>query len=240
MKAWFFSIAEKRLRYNDNREIALGTTHTVDGTPIPCEHGLHASVNILDAVKYAPGPIVWEVELGGTIVEHEDHDKQAATERTYLRGGIDVSDVLRAFARWSALSVAHLWGMPDVVRRYLDTGDESLRDAASAAASATASAAAWAAAWNAARDAAWASAWAAAWNAARDAAWAAARDAARAAARAAAWNAACAARATARDAAWATAWDAAWAAARDAALDEKNKKLTEMIEAAITAAEVRA
>ena len=87
-----------------------------------------------------------------------------------------------------ALAVIHLWDAPDVVRRYLETGDESIRDAARAAA----------------RDAAWAAAWAAT----RDAAWAAARAAARDAARAAA-------RAAAGDAAWDAAGDAAWDAAGD-------------------------
>ena len=79
------------------------------------------------------------------------------------------------FARWCALRVVHLWYCPDVVKRYLETGDEGLRDAARTAALAAARtvalnavhAAAWNAAWNAAR---------AAWNAA-DAAWNASRAA---------------------------------------------------------------
>ena len=58
----------------------------------------------------------------------------------------------RYFARWCALQVIHLWNCPDVVKQYLETGDEGLRDAA------------WYAAWNAA------------WNAASDAAWYAARS----------------------------------------------------------------
>ena len=86
----------------------------------------------------------------------------------------DATEPLRSFARQCALDVIHLWDAPAVVRQYLETGDESLRDAARYAARA--------AAWDAARDAAW--------DAARDAAWAAAWDAARAAAWDAAWDAA--------------------------------------------------
>ena len=130
MKAWYFSTVEKKLRYGDGREIALGITHTVGGKPTPCERGLHGSVRLIDALKYAPSPIVWEVELGGEVVEDVNHDKYAATERTYLRGGIDISETLRAFSRWAALSVANLWDMPDVVRQYLETGDASLTKAA--------------------------------------------------------------------------------------------------------------
>ena len=153
MKAWYFSETSKKLRYGDNREIALGVTHTITGTPIPCEHGLHGSVKILDALSFASGPVLWEVELAGEIVEHSDHDKHAATERTYLRGGVDVSDVLRAFARRCALDVIDKWDAPAIVRQYLETGDESIRAAAEAAAEA---------AWAAAMAAAWAAAWAAA------------------------------------------------------------------------------
>ena len=42
--------------------------------------------------------------------------------------------MLRAFARQCALDVIHLWNAPQVVRDYLTTGDESLRDAAGNAA----------------------------------------------------------------------------------------------------------
>ena len=228
IRAWYFSTTERKLRHEDGRQIEVGVTHEVEGRPVLCEHGLHASVNILDALKYAPGPVLWEVELSGEIVEGDD--KMAATHRTYLRE-IDCEEILREFARWCALQVIDLWDAPPVVREYLETGKEEPRDAAWDAAWA-AWAAAWDAAWDAARaaraaawDAAWDAAWAAARAAAWDAVWAAARDAARAAvwaaARDAAWDAAWAA----RDAAWDAAWDAARAAARDA----QEKKLLELV-----------
>ena len=98
------------------------------------------------------------------------------------------------------MSVIHLWDAPDVVRQYLETGDESLRDAAQAAAQV--------AVWDAAQAA----------RATRDAAQAA-RDAAQAAraTRAAAWDAARATRAAARAATQAAAWD------------NSNKPLTKMV-----------
>lgn len=174
MDAWYFSTETKRLRFGDDREIAVGVTHSIEGEPWLCDRGLHASVKALDALSYAPGPIVWRVRLGGTILTGDD--KLCATERTYLSGGIDASETLRLFARKCALDVAHLWDAPQVVIDYLNTGDESIRAAAKEAV--------WAG--GAARDAAWD----AAWGAARDAAWIAARAAARAAAWAAAWDAA--------------------------------------------------
>ena len=117
---------------------------------------------------------------------------------------------LREFARWCALQVIHLWDAPDVVREYLETGDETLRVVA------------WDAA-RASRDVA-----DAVWNATRAAACAASRDASRAAAQDASWAATDAARAAA-DAAWDTSQAVAWDASRDDSRDEQVEKLKEMI-----------
>ena len=38
----------------------------------------------------------------------------------------DATDLLREFARWCALQAINKWDAPDVVREYLETGDESL------------------------------------------------------------------------------------------------------------------
>ena len=191
MKAYWFEPADGKLGYGDGRKPVKGKTHKIDCAPILCLNGLHASIRAIDALKYAESNIVWEVELSGNIVQGED--KCAASERTYLRR-IDAEAILFECACRFALSVAHLWDMPPVVREFLETGNKDLRDAADAAARhATSSAAAR----DGARDAEWA--------AARDGAWAAAR----AASRDAAWDAAWAA---ARAAAWATSWAASWAA----------------------------
>ena len=112
-----------------------------DGRPIPpvgewlehegpialCKSGLHASVDILDALRYAPGPILHRVELDGEIIE--DEDKLVASRRKIL-WSVDLTDTLRAFARACALDVVHLRDCPDIVRQYLETGDESIRAAA--------------------------------------------------------------------------------------------------------------
>jgi hypothetical protein len=196
----------------------VGQTLTVTGTPILCEHGLHASVRVLDALRYAPTHTrLCRVRVGGEVVIGSD--KIAGTRRTVVwalterqtdrvlrRFACDVAEGALRSARsagrepdprsWAAIEVARR----NAVGRATDEELAAARDAA------------WAA-W-AARDAAWAAAWAASGDAARDAAWAA-RDAAWAA-RDAAWAAAWAA---SGDAAWAAARAAAWAAARDAARD---------------------
>ena len=85
-----------------------------DGEIVPCESGLHASVRAIDALYYAPGPIVCRGELDGEIVEHGS-DKIVGRRRRVLWRA-DATDVLRAFACDQALSVAHLWEMPRVGR----------------------------------------------------------------------------------------------------------------------------
>jgi hypothetical protein len=149
-----------RSEYGDKRVVKVGETLTVEGTPVLCEFGLHASKRLGDALAYATGAhlSLCRVTLGGKVV-HDD-DKSVATERTVtaMLSPEATEQLLRGFARWCALQVIHLWDAPDVVRQYLETGDESLRAAAWAAASA----AAWAATSAAASAAAWAAAWAAA------------------------------------------------------------------------------
>jgi hypothetical protein len=170
------------------------------------------------------------VEMGG--------DKGVSSERTII-ASIDATHLLRRFAADQALGVSHLWDMPEVVRDYLTTLDETKRVTSNSAASTAAKRAVrpWAcyatrmAAWESAEAAAWESAEAAAMGAAWAAAKAAARDAARDAAWAAAWDAA---EAAARDAAWGSAWDAAWGSAwgsaMDAAMQEFDRRVYEAFE----------
>ena len=179
-----------------------------DGSLVMCKQGLHASEHPSDALGYAPGSALCRVECEGVERGTGDNADKLVCRRRRIVARIDATAILWEHARWCALQVAHLWAMPEVVGRYLETGDETIRAAAWAAARA----AAWAAASDAASDAASAAASAAARDAASAAASAAASDAARDAARDAASAAASAA-------AWAAAWDAASAAARDAQRD---------------------
>ena len=221
MIAYHFTAEKLR----DGRALpAIGEWLTHDGTVEMCVSGLHASFHPMDALQYAPGELLHLVECEDVVAEEDD--KFVCRRRKIIKS-IDATELLWSIARWSALQVIHLWDAPDVVKKFLQTGDESLRAAARAAAldaawyapdvvkkflqtgdeslRATAQAAAWEATWAAARDAArataQAAAWDAAWDAARAAAQATAQAAVQAAVQAAAWDAA-------RDAAWDAAWDA--------------------------------
>ncbi len=202
-----------------------------DGSPIPpightlvhagkiemCVSGYHWSRTPFQALNYAPGPLLHKVRVGGTIME-KDGDKGVSSERTIL-ATIDATQLTRRFAADQALSVAHLWPMPDVVREYLVDLDEAKRSAARSAAWSAAMSASWSAAGSAAGSAAWSAARSAAESAARSAAWSAAGNAAESAA------ASAAARAAARDAAGDAARYAAWDAAWDAAATDFNRRV---------------
>jgi hypothetical protein len=213
---YWFEPADGRLEHGDGRVPEVGVTHTVDVEPVPCVAGLAAFLRPLDALRYAASQAgyaasqaVWAVRLGGVIVHSPSRNQSAATERTYVRR-IEVD--LRQFARECALDVIDLWDAPQVCRRYLRTGDDSLRVAAGDAARVAAGDAHrntdWGPAGDTIRDPAWDAAWAAtaAMRAARSAAWSAARGAARAA-----------------------AWAAARAGGLATAKDLQNRRLWEMI-----------
>jgi len=122
-----------------------------DGDVAMCKSGLHLSKHPYDALKYAPEATLHRVRGRGDIIESDD--KIVCRERVILWTipTETMQTLLWDYARWCALQVVHLWDAPDVVVKYLKTGDESLREAARAAAW-TARAASWAA-WTASRTA---------------------------------------------------------------------------------------
>jgi hypothetical protein len=97
----------------------------------------------------------------------EPIDKWVGRRRKII-ATINAEELLREYARWCALQVIHLWDAPQVIREYLETGNDSLREEVGAAA--------WAAArltvGDAARAAHWAADDAAYWAAAEAAYWA--------------------------------------------------------------------
>jgi len=130
VRAWHFLSA--------NGPASIGEVSPEDGAvwrhdgPLVCgSSGLHASKRVIDALGYAPGPIICRVECGGKIVE--DSDQLVCSERTIVWRA-NASEVLLHFSRLCALDVVAMWGPPEVVLRYLRTGNELLREAAWAAA----------------------------------------------------------------------------------------------------------
>ncbi|HEV2225036.1 MAG TPA: hypothetical protein VGR84_18740 [Candidatus Acidoferrales bacterium] len=131
---WFAK--EPKLPNGDGRPVIIGETLKVEPPIKCCVRGLHGSIHPFDALQYAPGPLLYRTRHSGMIDRQED--KLCSSERAAI-AVIDATAVLRLHARKQALSVLHMWTAPEVVKIYIETGDENIRDAAWAAA--------WAAAW---------------------------------------------------------------------------------------------
>ena len=234
MKAYYFAKPNEKLAYGDNRPVAVNTTHTIEGKPELCVNGLHASVDVFDALQYAGSSILYKVEVLGDV--QVGSDKICGMSRTYL-ARCDVGDVLREFARKQALinieKIRH-YCLPseyNAILHWLQTGDSAARSAARSAAWSAADSAAYSAADSAVRKvaesaarSAVSSAGSAAGSAARSA-WSAARSAAESAER----TARSVARSVAESAAL-SGESAAWSAAYSAALSAANQMLQDMVD----------
>ena len=184
---WHFLPADKKLRFSPRKLVIVGRTLRMKDEPALCHRGFHAAKRPLDALEYAPGPIICRVTLGGKIL-HGD-DKCVAQERTVVWMA-DATRTLHEFACWCAklalfnakVEDARCWNAIEVKLRWLkgEATDAELEAAWSAARSA-ASSAAWSAAESAASSAARSAAESAAELAASSAAWSAAESAARSA-----------------------------------------------------------
>jgi hypothetical protein len=196
--AWHFVSAYRK--YRDGNTVVPGYIYSVDGPLLMCQWGLHASKRPLDALRYAPGPVVCRVEQWGDV--QHDTDKFVSRHREVLWVA-DASIELRRFACWCARQV---WPLltdersrhaVEVAEAYCDgkatkkvlTAANTAAWAASDAAWSESAASATALAASAAANAAARAANAAAWTAS-DAEWSvwAAAKAASAATRAVAWT----------------------------------------------------
>lgn len=86
--AWWCSAPDRKLRYGDGRKARAGITHTDPHAEHPrtCIRGLHASVRLKDALRYAEEftsiPTVFRVEVSGDV--NHDTNKIAGRQRKYL------------------------------------------------------------------------------------------------------------------------------------------------------------
>ena len=163
--AWHFLAADRRMA-NETEIVKPGYIYTTIGGLKLCESGLHASVCAIDAIKYAPGPVVCRVRCSGEIIDGGDKIvcrnrevlwmanadsilRLIVTEcvrKTPLHDGRTVWDLLTDPRSRNAVEVAEKFAHGKATREELDAAWYAARYAAGAAASASA--------WDAARDAA--------------------------------------------------------------------------------------
>ena len=172
IRAYWFSDGDK-LRYGSALIPAVGVTHKLvnkDRDTELCSWGYHASRRIVDALIYAPGSLLWVVDIKGSIKEQDD--KLVGSQRKYIRR-VDATDLLfearRRFAMSHIAKIKPYTKKYNLIVEYLKTGNPKLRAAAESAARSAAESAAESAAWSAARSAARSAAWSAARSAERDA-----------------------------------------------------------------------
>ena len=168
--AWHFLREDSRLRYGDGRIVKVGRRMCAPAGKLDvCRYGMHASENLLDALKYAPGPIVCRVELSGNIIKAGD--KLVARYRKVIAMA-DASKELRLFTCWVAsrtlkqagITDPRAWKAIQTSRRFAH-GKATLSELSTT--------------WDAARAATWTATWTAdlddtwvrAWDAARAATW---------------------------------------------------------------------
>jgi hypothetical protein len=199
-KAWHFLSGNKLRDGREAPEDGVWLEH--EGGVFMCSSGLHASTKILDALQYAPGDTICRVECDD--IEDEAEDKIVCRKRMII-ARVDGEKLLRRFARKCALDVIHLGLTPDIVVRYLKTGDESLREAAREATMEVPWGTAWGATWEAT--------WEATRQVAREATLGPPWEVVRQVARGATWQAA---REVAMEATWGATWEVARQVARGA------------------------
>jgi hypothetical protein len=171
--AWHFVAESRTLGYDANSlAVEPGFIYSIgkNETPEPCECGMHGSRRAIDALQFAPGPIICRVRIWGDVEEQDD--KLVGRHREVLWMA-DATESLHRMACWSVRNTPlpdgrKVWDLITDQRskRAVEVKESWLEGKATDAELAAAWDAAWAAARDAARDAAWAAAWDAAWAAA--------------------------------------------------------------------------
>jgi len=159
MYAYHFLNENRKLQFEPHTLVEPGQKLEATQHPLSlCEYGLHASKTVLNALEYAPGPILCRVQLSGKILH--DTDKSCAEYRRCI-WMFKTTQVLHEFACWCAeqalttakVTIDRSWNAIKVKRLWLQglATDKELKTAHSAAHSAASHSASYSAAWSARR-----------------------------------------------------------------------------------------
>ena len=114
IRAWHFLLEGLKLAdYGDalaNKVIRKGSVLHVEPPLSLCERGLHGSKRIIDALGFAPGPIICRTEHWGEIVEGDD---KLCSEYRKVLWWIDGTNILHEFACLCAEDALKLIKNPD-------------------------------------------------------------------------------------------------------------------------------
>lgn len=163
--AWHFLRDDCKMRFKPEVMVKPDVEYKAELPLSICKNGLHASEQIIDALFYAPGPVVCRVELSGEIIKSDD---KICAEKRKVLWMYNAANVLHEFACIVAEQALLKeresgrepdpcsWRAIEVKRRWLN-GESSSEDLAAARTAAM---------WAALR-ATWAAEVAAAWSASK-------------------------------------------------------------------------
>jgi len=131
LTAWYFT-ADNTVGFGDKRIIEEGATLEALDKDDLFNTGMRGSPLLIDALMRSnvltTNNTLWCVALTGKNCSPRHGDaKQIRAEQALYLASIDVTQIMDCFARRVALSTAGMWKMPEVVRLFLETGDESLK-----------------------------------------------------------------------------------------------------------------
>ncbi len=115
--AWHFLPADRKLRYGDGREVRVGQTLAAGGVLALCEHGMHASADILDALGYAPGTVLCRVAVSDGVLRGDN--KLVGRSRKCLAMA-DIRPALVEWAEWCAKRAADVAAAADAAAAAAD------------------------------------------------------------------------------------------------------------------------
>jgi hypothetical protein len=107
--AWHWLNSSRTLGYGDGRTVVDGETLSIpddDRMPKCCEYGMHASERIVDALRYAPGCVLTQVEVSCDISSQEDKLVGRSRRVLWSLTGQQGLDLVVTFARWCAVRAA--------------------------------------------------------------------------------------------------------------------------------------
>jgi hypothetical protein len=143
VRAWHFLPTDGKTANRNRRKVEAGKTYSCRGPIVLCENAMHGSRRIIDALYYAPGPIVELVDIWGDVVEQSDKLGGRHRECLWMT---DISDILHEFAcrcaedalRKCGIKDKHSWAAIEAKRKWLrgEIADKELSAAWSAARSA--------------------------------------------------------------------------------------------------------
>ena len=79
---WHWLHESGLLQYGDGRKVVVGKWMTANAPPEMCNSGMHGSLRAIDALEYAPGPVVCRVELSDDV--RTEGNKSVASKRKVL------------------------------------------------------------------------------------------------------------------------------------------------------------